>query len=122
MKKILIIEDDRQLVLIYRQSLTDGQTQIVSAATGAEGLTLATQEHPDLILLDIMLPGGMNGFDILEQLKRTPALAAIPVIMLTNLDSEEKIAREIGVTDYLIKANTSLSDAVARIRQRLGNP
>ena len=63
---------------------------IVGATTGQEGLTLVQSEKPDLILLDIMPPGGMNGFDVLEKLEADPSSKQIPVIVLTNLDSGRK--------------------------------
>lgn len=121
MKKILIVEDDKQLVIIYSERFAREGYSVVTAMTGAEGLTLATNEKPDMVLLDVMLPGGMNGFDVLEELKRNTVLSHIPVLMLTNLDSEEKIARDIGVVDYLVKANSSLSDVVARVNQYIGH-
>ncbi len=117
MKKILIVEDDKQLVLIYSERFSREGYTVVTAMTGSEGLTLANNEKPDMIVLDVMLPGGMNGFDVLEELKRNTVLSQIPVLMLTNLDSEEKIARDIGVVDYLVKANSSLSDVVEKINR-----
>jgi len=57
----------------------------------------------------------MNGFDILEELKRRDQWKAIPVIMMTNLDSEEKTAREIGAADYIVKSNVSLDEIISRI-------
>lgn len=117
--KILIVEDDRQLRDMYIRKLTFEKFNPIGAEDGTVGLQLAKSEHPDLILLDVMLPGNVNGFDLLEQIKRDSDLMNIPVIMSTNLNTEEIIARNIGAVDYLVKANTSLDDVVAKIKQHL---
>jgi len=62
----------------------------------------------------------MNGFDVLEDMKRNPNSQAIPVIMLTNLDSEEKVAKEVGADEYLVKADHSIDEIVERIQKRVG--
>lgn len=112
MKKILVIEEDASLFKAYREMFKPEGISVVGAATGQEGLALVQNKKPDLILLDIMLPGGLNGFDVLEQLKKNPATAKIPVIVMTNLDSEAKVAREIGAMGYLVKANTTKNQVV----------
>ncbi len=119
MKKILIIEDDPSLCGAYREMLKKHEVEVMEAVTGQEGMTLVASGKPDLILLDIMLPGGMNGFDVLEQLKRNPTTEKIPVIVLTNLDSEEKVAQTIGASDYLVKANTTKDEIVKLVMERL---
>lgn len=120
MKKILIIEDDPQFQSIYAERFKTEGYEITVASTAKEGLDFLTTTKPDLILLDVMLPGGMNGFDVLEHLKKTPDLSSIPVIMLTNLDTEEKVAREIGVVDYIVKANLSLQEVVDKVKKYIG--
>lgn len=119
MKKILLIDDDVVLQKIYQDRLTHEGFEMLAAGTGQLGLTTARDYKPDLILLDAMLPEGMNGFDVLEQLKREPELKDIPVIMLTNLDSEEKTARGIGAIAYLSKGKISLEDLVKKLRSVL---
>lgn len=121
MNKILIVEDDKELIAVYAQILTDNGFTVMQAKTALEAKDKLREAIPDLILLDVMLPGGMNGFDLLEELKRDPKFSSIPVIMLTNLDSEEKTAREIGVKDYIIKANTSIDDLVAKVKEYLSS-
>jgi twitching motility two-component system response regulator PilH len=69
----------------------------------------------------VMLPGGKNGFDVLEDLKTNPELATIPVIICTNLDSEKETAMEIGASDYFIKANTPVEELVSKITNLIGN-
>src|SRR5258708_9735290 len=105
MKKILIIEDSSELQALYTDALTQKGFGVSYAATAERGLTMLATDKPDLLILDIMLPGGGNGFDVLELMKKDPRYANIPVVIVTNLDSEEKIAREIEVADYIVKSN-----------------
>jgi DNA-binding response OmpR family regulator len=119
MAKILLIEDNSLLQELYKGKLTDEGFEVAMAPDGKRGLGLAKSESFDLILLDIMLPGGINGFDVLERLKKDKALNQIPVIVLTNLESEEKVAREIGVVDYFIKTEISPNQIVERIKEIL---
>ena len=119
MKKILVIEEDESLCNAYKEMFTPKGIDVVGSATGKDGLDLVRSEKPDLILLDIMLPGGMNGFDVLERLKENPSTKQIPVIVLTNLDKEEKVAKTIGVRDYLVKANTTEDQIVTLVMERL---
>lgn len=116
MKTILIIEDETQVSKIYEEALTNNGFKTVIAESGNKALTLLQTIKPDLILLDIMLPSGMNGFDILENIKSNSELKKIPVIILTNLDSERKTAMEIGASDYLMKADTSLELIVSKVK------
>jgi DNA-binding response OmpR family regulator len=119
MGKILIVEDDSQLQDIYQRKLTHEGNEVFLASTGEEGLLKIKQNKPDLILLDVMLPGGQNGFDVLEQIKRNPNLSNIPILILTNLDTEQGTALSIGANDYIIKANTSLDEMVAKVNKYL---
>ena len=119
MAKILLIEDDSQLVKLYQDVFVDAGFKVLTATTGKKGLEYARSENPDLILLDIMLPNGMNGFDVLEQLEKDGKLKRIPVFVLTNLDSEEKVAKEIGAADYIIKAHVDPSEVVERVKKVL---
>lgn len=117
MKTILIIEDDMQVAKLYEETLKAAGFAVVIAPTGNQGLSDLTKMRPDLVILDIMLAQGMNGFDILEKMKKNPSLKTIPVIVLTNLDTERKVALEIGAAAYLVKSNTSLDEIVAKAKQ-----
>lgn len=121
MNKILIIEDDEILQRMYQQRLESEGFTVIVARDGREGLTLAQSEKPTLILLDIMLPGGMNGFDVLEQIKKDEKTKDIVVLVLTNLGSEEKTAIDIGAAGFLMKVNTKPDDVVAKIKELLAN-
>lgn len=122
MNKILIIEDDHLLQEIYEKTLIAEGFSVIQAFTGNQGLVLAKTQKPNLVLLDLMLPGGMNGFDVLEKLKADHELSAVPVLVLTNLDSEEKTALAIGAVDYLVKANTSIDEIIRKIKLYIKNP
>jgi DNA-binding response OmpR family regulator len=116
MKKILLIEDDLDLQRVYSQKLEHEGFQVVLAQDATQGLYSAKSDKPNLILLDIMLPGKMNGFELLETFKKDNELKKIPVIVLTNLDTEKSIAEKIGATDYLVKANTDLDALVEEVK------
>lgn len=112
---VIAFENDPQIAETYEEMITELGGEIVVTASAVNGLALIKELKPILIMLDIMLDGSRNGFDILEEIKRDPMSSSIPVVMLTNLDSEEKIARSIGVADYIVKSNISLPDLQARL-------
>jgi DNA-binding response OmpR family regulator len=118
-KKILIIEDDHALQTIYQRKFELEGFEVIQAFTGQEGINAVKSIIPDIILLDVMLPQGMNGFDVLEQVKRMDQLKNVPVIVFTNLDSERNVATSMGAADYIIKANTSIDDLVAKVKTHL---
>lgn len=117
MKKILVVEDEAELQQIYLERLSQDGYKVLQAFDGKQGLALAKSEKPNLILLDIMLPGGMNGFDVLEQIKIDRDLFNIPVLMLTNLDTERQTALSIGAVDYIVKAESSIDSVMQKVKQ-----
>ena len=104
-KNILILDDDADIKSLYVNELYKSGFNVFPVSEGTRALITAQNEDIDLIILDLMLSGGINGFEVLEKLRKNPKTKEIPVIVLTNLDSEEKTAREIGVDEYLIKTN-----------------
>lgn len=120
MKKILLVEDDVSLHGLYKDALIPHDVTVVPVTTGKEGIHTALSDGPfDLVILDVMLPGGMNGFDVARELRQNPKTAAIPLLFLTNLDSEKESANAVKA-DYLVKTNTSLAEVVTKITQMLG--
>ncbi|MCL5951085.1 MAG: response regulator transcription factor [Chloroflexi bacterium] len=113
MKKILVIDDDEKLLRLTETALKREDWQVLLARDGTEGLRIAFNSHPDLVILDIMLPG-MDGFETCRRLKE---LSNIPVIMLTALASETDVVRglAVGADDYITKP-FSLVELVARVR------
>lgn len=118
-KQILIIDDDLNLYKAYQEMFDSSKYAVSSAATGKEALDSITTNPPDLIILDIMLPGGLNGFDVLEKIESNPKHQSIPVIVLTNLDSEEKVAKSIGAKKYFVKANTTKEQIIQSVTSYL---
>lgn len=116
-KKILLIEDDLDLQRIYSTKLEGAGFEVVLAVDALQGLNLIEKETPSLVLLDIMLPGKMNGFELLKYIKTSDPLKNIPVIIITNLDTEKEEALKLGASDYIIKANTELSTIIDKVRK-----
>lgn len=121
-RKILIIEDDKFLRELCEKKLKQEGFEVVVAIDGKEGLEKIKTEKPDLVLLDIILPG-ISGFDILETIQLDAEINNIPVILLTNLGQEEDIkrAKDLGAKGYLIKANVFPSEIVKKIIEVLNN-
>ncbi len=107
MKKILVIDDERNILLTLGMFLEKEKLQVLKATDGIEGLRIAEEEIPDLILLDIVLPK-MDGFLVCEALKRNIKTKDIPVIFISakSQDKDIKKAVEVGGLDYIIKPFT----------------
>lgn len=118
--KILLVEDDRFLRELMSQKLIKMGYDLIAAIDGEEGVEKAKSEKPEIILLDIMLPG-IDGFGVLTQVKADPGTADIPVIMLSNLGQREDIDRalKIGATDFLVKAHFTPQEIIDKIEQYL---
>ncbi len=119
-KKILIVEDDKFLRELIAQKLQKEGYEPLEAMDGEEGLRKIKEEKPDLILLDLILPG-VDGFEVLSQIKEDPILAEIPVIILSNLGQKEDIEKglKLGAVDYLIKAHFTPGEIIEKIRNAL---
>jgi len=117
MTRILIVEDDPDIALSLRLKLErDGGYEVDTMADGAAGMRQALDRPPDLVLLDVNLPG-MDGFEICRRLRQEPATTAIPIIMLTaRIDESDRVAGlEFGADDYITKP-FSPKEALARVR------
>ena len=115
-KKILIVEDDKFLRELISQKLLKEGYDIVEAVDGEKGIESANKEKPDLVLLDLILPG-IDGFEVLAKLKADPKLSNIPVIILSNLGQKIDIEKgiEMGAVDFLIKAHFTPGEIVEKI-------
>jgi len=115
-KRILLVEDDKFISMAYKDSLTRAGFEIITAADGNEALKKIEEGKFDLILLDVIMPG-KNGFEVLIEIKKNETLKNIPVIITSNLGQETDIKRgkDLGATDYLIKANLSVKEVVNKI-------
>lgn len=117
MKTILLIDDNVELQSLYKEALEKAGYGTLQAFNGADGLSLASNKKPDMILLDLMMPGGMNGFDVLQKIKRDKSLSNIKIIVLTNLPGEEDAAKALGVKDYMLKSDVVAQDLPKYIRK-----
>ncbi|HET7099386.1 MAG TPA: response regulator, partial [Patescibacteria group bacterium] len=112
MPKILVVEDETAYQTILKDTFEKEGFEVFVVSGANEAKLNVTKNHPDIILLDIILPGGLNGFDFLENLEGKAETRKIPVVVLTNLASEEKVAKEIGASAYYIKADTPIDEVV----------
>lgn len=117
MYRVLIIEDEPAYLAILAESFTKEDFDVVVAKDVKEGILEVVKGHFDVILLDIMLPGGMNGFDFLERLKASKSTKDIPVIVITNLPTEEKVAKKIGAACYLVKSETTIEQIMLKTKE-----
>ena len=117
---VLIIEDDKFLLKLYSDKLRRAKFKVIKAVSGEEGLTKIINMKPDLVVLDLVLPG-VSGFDILNDIKLRAKTKNIPVVILTNLGQESDIKKglELGAVDYLVKANFSINKLPSIARKHL---
>ena len=119
-RSILVAEDDRFLRKAAEMALKRRGYTVLTAANGEEALRTAQSALPDLVLLDLIMPK-LNGFDVLQALKKDAPTAHIPVIILSNLGQERDVqqAMEAGAAAYLIKTDLSLQSLVERVEEAL---
>jgi DNA-binding response OmpR family regulator len=119
-KKILVVDDEESVREIYRHEFTNNGYLVVVATDGEEGLLKAGTEHPDVILLDIMLPK-MSGIDVLRALKENELTKKIMILLLTNLGEETIIKEgfELGADGYLLKVSYTPAQVVDEVRKAL---
>jgi two-component system cell cycle response regulator DivK len=117
--RILIIEDHEDNRKILRDLLTSAAFEVVEATTGEEGVALAETQHPDLILMDIQLPG-LDGYEATRRIKANPALRPIPIIAVTSyaLSGDDVKAREAGCDAYVTKPFSPRA-LLAKVREYL---
>lgn len=121
-KRVLVAEDDRVLRRACEEILKRGGYTVLSAEDGAAALELARQEHPDLVLLDLLMPK-LSGLDVLRSLKAADETRDIPVVILSNSSRaiEMDEATALGAAGYLVKANLSLQDLIEHVRRHVGD-
>ena len=120
-KIILVVEDEEPMQLVLRDVLKVEGYTVLEAKNGIEGLELALKEHPDLILLDILMPK-MDGLEMLKNLRADEWGRKVPVIVLTNLSDNEDIAKAVeeDVFEYFVKTDIRIDEVLARIREKIG--
>lgn len=119
-KHVLVVDDEPNIVLSLEFLLSQAGFSVTTAGDGDSGLEAARKERPDVILLDIMLPGA-DGYEVCQSLREEPALQDVPVIMLTargrEVDREKGMS--LGADEYIVKP-FSTSEVVERVRQITG--
>lgn len=119
---ILLVEDDKITLDMYRKMLENHGYRVSIAIDGEEGLIMSLRDHPDLILLDILMPK-MDGITMLNKLREDPWGKQAKVIILTNLDANDKIIKSVTEdqpTFYLLKANTRPEGILQYVEETLG--
>ncbi len=116
-KKVLIVEDDKFLRELIVKKLSNEGYDVLEAADGEQGLLQIKDARPELVLLDLILPG-IDGFEVLSQKREDPFTASIPVIILSNLGQKEDVDKglSLGATDYLIKAHFTPGEIIEKVR------
>jgi len=119
-KKIMWVEDDQFLSDLIARKLTQYKCKLLFSKTGEDALTVLKTERPDLILLDLLLPG-ISGFEVLETVKKDPNLKNIPIIILSNFTQNNEIERTkaLGADRFLTKATVVLDDIIREIQSVL---
>jgi len=119
-KRILAVDDEPHILKLVAFSLKSGGYDVLEAADGLSAISIAQEEHPDLILLDVMMPA-CDGYEACRRLKADPSTADIPVMMLTAKTqvAERKTGEDAGAVDYINKPFTP-KDLVAQVRGFLG--
>lgn len=115
-EKILVVDDEEHIVELIKFNLETNGFKVISAGDGNDALKLARREVPQLVLLDLMLPG-MDGYDVCREIRRDQSISTMPVIMITAKGEElDKIlGLELGADDYITKP-FSVRELVARVK------
>jgi DNA-binding response OmpR family regulator len=116
-QKILVIEDDKFLRKVISLKLDRNGFEVYEAIDGEKGIKKIAEKKPDLILLDLILPG-MDGFEVLSKIKTNPDFAEIPIIIFSNLGQKDDIEKglRMGANDYLVKAHFTPDEIISKIR------
>jgi len=119
--KILVIEDDKFLRELITQKLSREGYDVQEAVDGEDGVRKAKEVKPDIILLDLILPG-IDGFEVLVKIKEDSNLEGVPVVILSNLGQRDDVERglKLGAVDFLIKAHFTPGEIIEKINKILG--
>jgi twitching motility two-component system response regulator PilH len=119
-RRVLLVEDDPFVSKAYAMFITRSGFLVDVALNAVEARKRLAQNRPDIILLDIIMPG-INGFEFLEELKKKSKHKDVPVIMISNLCEESDITRckRLGAADYVVKSNMFLRDVIDKIDEQI---
>jgi CheY-like chemotaxis protein len=115
--KVLLIEDEPDVLELYRLKLTLDDYEVLVAVDGPEGLAKAQSDNPEIIFLDIKMPG-MDGFEVLKHLREDKRTKDIPVVILSNFDEESMMEKglSLGANEYLIKSHVTPAQLAKRVQ------
>ena len=119
--RVLLIEDDFVLSEMYQDKLAREGFEVITADNGEKGLSLALQIHPEIILLDLLMPK-LDGMALMKKLRKDPWGQNVPIIILTNLNINDKISqgiREDHPSYFFMKTEITPSDVVDRVKEVL---
>ncbi len=121
-KKVLLVEDDKFFTTLITKQLSNSKCVSSNVGTGDAAIEFLKTDIPDVILLDIMLPGSMDGFGVLKKIKEDEKYKNIPVIILSNLSSPTDIEKgmSLGAFRYLIKASMIPSEITSHLASVFG--
>lgn len=121
-KKILIVEDEEAMLNALADSLKrEGVTELFTARNGEDGLALALKEHPDLLLVDILMPK-MDGLTMLKELRKDEWGKNAKAIILTNFDTTDQMLKDVAMAEpsyYLLKSNWRIEDVILKTKEVL---
>lgn len=117
---ILVAEDENAYAKVYELKLQKAGYSVQIAENGKKALEYAKKQKPDVMLIDLMMPV-MDGFTLLEKLKKESLLKNVPVIVMSNLGQEEDIekAKRMGAADFLIKSNVTFKEVLQKVKSYL---
>ncbi|MFA4890594.1 MAG: response regulator [Candidatus Paceibacterota bacterium] len=118
-KVVLVVEDDLLLVQAYKIKLEKEGMETWVATSGKEAVAFLEKDPPNVVLLDLLLPG-LNGFEFLSAIRKNEKWKSVPVIILTNLTQSEenlKIAKDLGAVDYIVKAEIRIGDIIEKVKK-----
>jgi two-component system, OmpR family, alkaline phosphatase synthesis response regulator PhoP len=118
-KNIMVVEDEEDILDLIRHNLVKEGYAVTTSVNGAEAVKAIVRKPPDLVLLDLMLPG-LDGLDVCRALKKDPKTADIPILMVTAKDEESDVVAglELGADDYIMKP-FRMKELIARVRAAL---
>jgi CheY-like chemotaxis protein len=121
-KKLLVVEDDFFIRDLYSAAAKSQGYEVLVAVDGQEALDQVRTTHPDIVLLDLMLPK-IDGLTVLKTLKADKAVSSIPVIITTNLEdpAKEQEARSLGAADYFLKIKNTPTSVIEKLKMYLPN-
>jgi CheY-like chemotaxis protein len=119
--RVLLIEDEKEVAELYKLKLSLDGYEVSTAASGQEGLNKAFKERPELIFLDIKMPG-MDGFEVLKKIRSSAKTKETPVVILSNFDEQDLIEKglSLGANEYLIKSQFTPEDISGKVKDWVG--